>query len=329
MTATAVAGYLVYWTAMAHSIERSFHGEVERIRAAGVAVAYTSWDLGGFPTHFRSTLVQPRADNIEDDWRYWGDAIPAEAPAWHPNNVSYRLLGRYRVQATNTPGKLNFIAEGGSGKFALDDSGRMIDGALVLERIALEMSELAGMITAERLASLVSRPADVVADPNSRETLTAHIGLRGVTVPVGEENPLGSHMDFLDLDTRHHGAAWDGWARSSLAAWRDSGGTVKVRDLALRWGRLEAKGDGYVTLDPVLRPIGELSLRVIGVETIVDMLIDDGRLELGAGTIAKLGLLVLAKSQSDGAVPIPLTAQDGQIFLNGFAMGQLAPLIAE
>ena len=325
---TAIA-YVAYWVTMANSIERSFHGEVGRWRSAGVSVDFAALNVGGFPTHFRSTLSLPRADHAVDRWQYSGDAISAETPAWRPRELRYRLLGQHRLQAVNGDETLNFAAEGGGGRIGFDGAGRMRDGELELAGVSLELPDIAGVVTAERLIGLMARPTSTGAETVAGETLTVRLGLGGVTIPAAEGSPLGSHIDFLDLDTRLHGAAWGGRSRETLTAWRDRDGRLEIRELALDWGRVEARGDGQFTVDHALRPVGELSLRVVGADTIIDMLIDNGRLELGAGTMAKLGLLILAKTQPDGAVPVPLSDRDGQLFLSGFNVAEVTPLVTD
>ena len=314
---------------MADSIERSFLGEVGRLRSAGVSVEYAAWNIGGFPTHFRSTLLQPRADHSVDRWQYTGDTISAETPAWRPRELRYRLLGRHRIKAANGDETLNFAAQGGGGRIGFDAAGSMRDGELELAGVSLELPDIFGVVTAERLVGSMARPTNTDTETMAGETLTVRLGLGGVTIPAAEGSPLGSRIDFLDLDTRLHGTVWDSRSRDTLTAWRDRDGLLKILELALDWGRVEARGDGQFTVDQALRPTGELSLRVVGADTIIDMLVELGCLELGAGTMAKLGLLVLAKTQPDGAVPVPLSARDGKLFLSGFNVAEVAPLVAD
>ncbi len=96
------------------------------------------------------------------------------------------------------------------------------------------------------------------------------------------------------------------------AAWRDGGGSLEVRHLALVWGPLDLTGSATLALDEQLQPMGAASARVVGYAETLDSLAAHAAISRSAATAAKAVLSLLANSPDDGSPPdveVPLTLQ--------------------
>jgi len=111
--------------------------------------------------------------------------------------------------------------------------------------------------------------------------------------------------------------------RQAAAAWRDSGGTVELDRLLLRWGRIAITGSGTVALDRDLQPIGGFSGAVEGYEDLMAALVTAGRMRPGDARLARVALAMLAKAGPEGRPQIAtsFTIQNGEMFLGPAKLG--------
>jgi hypothetical protein len=129
------------------------------------------------------------------------------------------------------------------------------------------------------------------------------------------------------------GLSWmGGWPpgplKAAAAAWRDSGGTVELDHLDLRWGTLGVTGSGTLALDAELQPVGGFSGAVSGYDQLMNALVAAGRVKPGDARVARLALAMLGKVGPDGRPEISasLTIQNGEMFLGPAKLGK-APRI--
>ena len=94
------------------------------------------------------------------------------------------------------------------------------------------------------------------------------------------------------------------------AAWRDGGGSLEIRHLALIWGPLDLTASATLALDDQLQPMGAGSARLVGYAETLDALAAHGAISRSAATAAKAVLSLLAHNPEDGSPPdveVPLT----------------------
>ena len=126
------------------------------------------------------------------------------------------------------------------------------------------------------------------------------------------------------------GALPSGPLVESLQRWRESGGTVELKWLHLAWGPIDIKLKGTLALDAQLRPIGALSADIAGFAEAIDALVVAGVVEGDTGRLARAGLGLLAKRPEGGGPPVlsvPMTAQDGRLYLGPIAITELPPVL--
>ncbi len=96
------------------------------------------------------------------------------------------------------------------------------------------------------------------------------------------------------------------------AAWRDGGGSLEVRHLALVWGPLDLTASATLALDDQLQPMGAGSARLVGYAETLDALAAHGAISRSAATATKAVLSLMAHNPEDGSPPdveVPLTLQ--------------------
>jgi hypothetical protein len=153
------------------------------------------------------------------------------------------------------------------------------------------------------------RPEAQSGDPALAFVLRA----AAMTLPSGMAHPLGPHIASLAVDGALNGPVPLGRTPAERAtAWRDGGGSLQIRHLALVWGPLDLTGSATLALDEQLQPMGAASARVVGYAETLDSLAAHAAISRSAATAAKAVLSLLANSPDDGSLPnveVPLTLQ--------------------
>src|SRR5579863_7634575 len=88
--------------------------------------------------------------------------------------------------------------------------------------------------------------------------------------------------------------------RQALAAWRDGGGIIEVRDGTVRWGSLAVDVNGTLALDAALQPIGALTATILDHNVLIDAAVAAGEMREGDASLVKTFLGLMAKSGPDG-----------------------------
>ena len=115
-----------------------------------------------------------------------------------------------------------------------------------------------------------------------------------------------------------------------MAAWRDDGGTIELRGLIVKWGPLDLSADGTLALDSQLRPIGALSASIAGVDEAVASLVAEGSIGAAEAAAVRVAFNLFARltSSAGDRLNVPITAQDGRIFIGPVAVARIGPLTA-
>lgn len=77
-----------------------------------------------------------------------------------------------------------------------------------------------------------------------------------------------------------------------------------------------------------MRPLGAGTAKLQGLAPVLDRLVAKGQIRAPEASIAKIVLGLLAQPTANGSleVSVPLTAQDGKLFLGPVAVATLKPL---
>jgi Uncharacterized protein conserved in bacteria (DUF2125) len=131
--------------------------------------------------------------------------------------------------------------------------------------------------------------------------------------PPGFTNPI----EEISLGLTAMGPIPSGPPRQAATAWRDSGGTLELDHINLRWGNVTVNGNGTFALDGELQPTGALSGGIAGYDQLMNALVAAGRVKEKDARVGRLALSLLAHPGKDGRAEIAaqLTIQDGEMRL--------------
>lgn len=318
------------WYLVADKIRARLDAWIEERRAEGVVAEHAGVRIDGFPAAWVVTVAKPvLAGAGATAWAWQGDALEARFSPWTLREVAVRFPGDHRVAAgggTALGGVWRVRAARPDGRLTLDGDGR-------LERLEIDFSEAEVMRQPDaspvRIARLLGTANLLRPPPDHRnETFTLSLNLDSVSPVTPPVAALGTVVDAVRLDLAFKGRLPSGRLGPALAEWRDDGGTVEISHVGVKWGPVNADGSGTLTLDAQNRPLGAFTARWRGYGETLDALQGAGQLRPWEAAGAKLMLGALARQQADGngQIEIPLTAQDGRLFVAGWPLLRLQPL---
>ncbi|MDP6119882.1 MAG: DUF2125 domain-containing protein [Rhodospirillales bacterium] len=318
--ACAATVYVVLWFYMAASYRNAIDEWAATRRGEGLEVRYARLEMSGFPFMLRVTLEKPGvgAPKAGAPWRWDGARAIGEARPWSPRRVRVMMAGAHRIAWTRhgTPVRYRGSAEELTAKIAIDSGGRhqlWLDiGGLVLKGESGELEIAVAEAHAEAWRNTAASADHLTA--------TAQVDLEasGLRLPRGLALPFGTRVGIIALKATLMGPIAPGQFPDSLAAWRDTGGTLEVHRLAVTYGPLSGRLTGTLALDAALQPIGALTAKLGGFFEAVDGLRKAGLVGARQALMAKVILGVLAKRPPGGGAATlnaPLTIQDRRLYV--------------
>jgi hypothetical protein len=304
---------VVAWLFLARQVEEQVLAWAAMQRAEGHTVAWQTLEVGGFPFSFEVTLAEPRI--AKDGWSAEAPRLLATLLPWRPDRIDL-AAPRLAMTTPDSGATLEQVVA-----FLVLENGRatrlMIEGVAAWAQVRNEEFG-----RADRARLVIDRFAPATADWKT-ESLAGKATLwRAQPAPHLASQLLFAEPFDLDLAGAVKGPITD------LAGWRDAGGTADLARVQLAWGPLKLDGNATLALDGQMRPLGAGTAKLQGLSPMLDRLVAKGQVKAQEASIAKIVLGLLAQPAADGGseVTVPITAQDGKLFLGPVAVATLRPL---
>ncbi len=324
-------GYYALWSHLMDRVEQAAQDFVAEERQKGHLAEIGAMRRGGFPYRLSLRLEgvalgeKPGLGIQTAGWRLEADTAIAHLQLWSFQHAVFELPGSQRLIWQDAGGqqrKLSWQAqESARASLVTDPAGAWQRLAIDLRK--LRFDDAAAGSEAERLQIHLRREAN----QNSRDIA---IQIANLTLPAGLDGPLGRQVAELKLVGRLDGAWFGADLAEKLRNWRDSGGILECDMLALRWGGMAIAGDASLALDKNFRLLGAMGGKLHGGAKGIDALAAIGRMKPEEARAAKQALAALEKPDAEGKphLPLPITAQDGQLSIANvrlFALPALLP----
>ncbi len=319
LTAGLGALYVAFWFFMADQVRDGITAWAEVRRVEGMAVGFERLDIGGFPYTLRVEIDSPRiaAPHAAVPWSWRTDGLVARMPPWNLNRVTLRTPGTHTLTRGVGNATLTVRARAQTAQADLIFSGgRLVAADADLRDLDLTAPDTGRTVTVRQAVIAADLPATRDDAPEA-PALRLDTRIDGLRLPDRANLPLGSEVDSLTLTAEVTGTvAMTTSPVETLSLWRDDGGTVEVRRLALVYGPLDLQADGTMALDADLQPVGAFSARAEGFFETVDALRKRGLIRSSDAATAKLVLGVLARKADNGRaqISLPLSVQDRRLF---------------
>lgn len=317
-----------FWFELADRAEDGIETKFESIAKRGVATGYRNLQIEGFPY---------RIEMLMDDLRLADES----------GNPAMSLDIEKSVILTHpwTPGHYVLKAEQVSLKFSRmvvrapvvraslvdDDQGRRID--IDFGPVSIDFPATGGIaLRAARLQLHLLLPDRENRDPDADglygpERADLALQFSRLTLGPFTSSAPSPEIGSLELRAELHGAIPLPLSADSFALWRDNGGLIELRSLKAQWDRYLIEGDGSLSLDEILRPLGALTVRTNGGAALLGWLEDRDLIRRDSEAAARALVAAMTADAGDGPIEAPLAIQEGEILIGALPLSAVTPLL--
>lgn len=329
-----LGGYGAYWFVLVRQVENGVERWATERRAEGWTVGYDPIARGGFPFSLDLTMPKPSLARGGDRPLSWkGEVLTASAKPWAIQDVTLGFPGKHALTLPIDGRARPVDASLGTGRLDLryDARGRPEAGALDVKDFAARFTDNSEQLSATAIKVVARRHAAVPTAANTAPvSLETDARIENLRLPPRMSGLLGTDIALLALLANVIGPMPQSTSEAAMAAWRDAGGYLEVKEFQLTYGRLQIQAVGNVRLDAQLQPVAQLDSKVRGADALVDALVADRQLSFAEGLLGKAGLMALSRQDESGGPPylrLAITVRDGnRIYLGPVRVGRLPTL---
>lgn len=296
-----LVGHGAAWLWTTRQLDRGFAQWSDVMRAQGWTVAAGDSLRAGWP--LAADLVVPGLSLDGGGLSWTGDAVRLRITPLAPGTLQIRPEGVQRVRIAGL-GDTEIVADTMLGLVSLD-APDTADLSATGVRATTPWGELT-------VAALSGRTTPVAA------TMRAN----GIGAAAGSDAAAEASFDAVLSEP----VPPDRNSARRATLWRDSGGSLTIRHLALHRGELRVAGSGMGRLDASLQPQAEGSLRLTGYGSALTALTQAGFVS-ASGAMAANAVLGLMGRPNGGTVDVPLVLQDGVVRMGRIPLLRVPPLI--
>ncbi len=332
LLALFAAGHSALWRWTSAEVERGLASWVAQRRAQGWMVEHGPTSRGGWPLAATLTVpalrVAAHAPHLPSGLDWQAETLSLRVAALRPDQLVVDLRGRHRLRLGDA--ELPFAVDRLEAIFPTSGGGSLREGEAMAER--LRMSTPSGLLELrEGTIAFVTRSSAT----ESEAALTLNIALRELALPeaiaaLPALAAFGRQVDSLVAEVVVTGPLPGGRDPVTRAEqWRDGGGTLEARLIALQWGPVRGGVNATVTLDDRLQPMGTATLRLSGADEVVRALAGSGTMTPGAAAAAGMAMMLLQRAPDNGGPPqleIPMTLEGSRLSAARIPLARIAQI---
>jgi hypothetical protein len=300
----------------------------EQIAVTGRAIAGDSGiftvktlDIAGFPFSFEAWLkgITISGKVARGPWEWRAEKAIVHLAPWRGRDARFELTGKHKLRfhAGRVPMDVELTTTSAPGEVQITGTGQ-----LVLIKISATKIKAREVTTGSRFAadkaslqlSLHPKGKAGNADPSADLIME----LNGIDLPEKLSRYLAPKLTRLATEIQVLSSLPLPVTRHRLARWREEGGSLEVRNLALEWGPVKIDGSGTLTLDKGLQPEASFAARITGFEETADALVAAGLIRTQDAHGVKMLLSLMSRRTSPGKgaeIRVPITIQERAIFV--------------
>jgi hypothetical protein len=188
------------------------------------------------------------------------------------------------------------------------------------ERLDLDLSDLSALLPSQ--PEIGGARLQIQASLKRGDPTPLTVSLNGTQLRASTSS------ERLDLTLE---ALWRGTLPSfpaDLTAWRDGGGELELRDIAVTNGLARLSGSMILTLDESLRPLPKGTVTLHGIKPLLDRLTGLGVTSARDAAIGQVALTLLARPGADGQpeVTLPISGREGWLMIGPLRVTRIPSL---
>jgi len=321
MLVSGLFGYSGYWFYVSGNSDIYLEKTQADLAQQGVTFEYSSYQVTGFPYRFVLDFENPvfRFQNGPLQFEFSAPQMEAIVQPWNLSHLVIfpnEALIKIRSSLNNTneiiikPAKLGLsINSLGDGAYRL--SSELTDISLVT------LPDLHLPTKFENVSfHLRKQPMVVVENEDLLEPKLLEIAIDGIT----------KTQNTFQLNFSFQGKEIPEATISGLTLWRDQGGTLEIEQAQFSNESVALKFSGSLTLDDKLRPLGALSLTLEKSALTYYLMLNT---RLANEDKKAVEDFIKTIPVTDGSISLPLTLQDGSVYLGPVRLKEIAPVIQE
>ncbi len=134
------------------------------------------------------------------------------------------------------------------------------------------------------------------------------------------------HLDMLKLRVRIPAGFPTKFDATTIRAWQQQGGTLPVEDLEVLRGSLKLDGSGYLNLDEKLQPSGMLTVKLTGIDDLLNELVANKTIGEKQALMAQSLLNLMSQKDTatgETSITTGIRIQSGGVFLGPLRVASL------
>lgn len=329
-----LTGHALYWRWASQRLASGFQEWASDRRAHGWVVRAGQTESGGWPLEAALTVpalhIEGGQADIPDGFAWSAERVRLSVRLLQPHLLSIAAQGMQRLRFSDLP-EIPYTADRLHADVPLEPGVPAHTAELLASHLRAGMP--AGNDTASGLTlGLLQLHCDLrPAAPQGEPALSFSSSAEAIGLPPGPRWALGGRISSLSIDGALNGplSRQPGLAHRATE-WRDSGGTLDIRRVALGWGPLGLSGSATLALDMRLQPMGTGTARIVGYAETLDALAAAGAIARSAAMASKALAGLIARTPEEGGpaeVEVPLTLQDRALSIRQIPIARIPELI--
>ena len=282
------AGYGYYWHYVAGRLQTGIEDWAVQQRALCHEIAFETDPISGFPFAFRT---QFRA--VALTWHLpsgavsiAGDRLTAELRPWNLQAIhviSAQPLTASLADGASAPQQARL--RDGVADIALHGGGQL--KTIALTASGAEIDGPQGTYAADKVELAVELPTDMPADYH-QPLLGFDVNLAALRLPPGQRALTAEAIETTAAAGSIMGPVPPATSlRDAIAGWAGAGGVLELKSFTFAQAPLRVAGEGTLTLDEALQPLGALAIRAQGLPDTIALLERDGVIDAQAAKTGK------------------------------------------
>lgn len=317
-----IISWFVLFEYSARWLEKELETVVTDLRQKGYTVAYSKVEFTGNPLFLRANFQSPHIKDPSGSFDWQGHEIQVSSRLWSLHRLKLSFPGNQMVNIPqNLPFPLGTLkVEDATGVIKLTMEGKLKSASLNVKDVFFLIGGHPQPISFKEF----SLRADNLTSP-----LDLHVALRSKIVgleTVLKIPPLNDPLT-VSLDAHLSGFESKGAFPTTLAQWRDGGGVLDVSALKLSWATIIAEGEGTLTIDNEMYPLGSFSSRIEGYNEALTYMVNLGWVKQKNATAAAFVMDLLSTPTDGGTkrLTIPITLQNKRLSVGPARILKLKP----
>lgn len=293
---------------------------VQTLRVTGFPFAYEA-ELGNLALAGR---------DARGTWEWRADRARLTMSPWLGRNIVFDLSGNHRLRTRlgRLPLDLEIAAQKAPGEIQLGSAAAPALYKILPENIRAKELTTGAEMAADRASFqlFIYPPQERRPANNTQAAAGVLVELAGVGLPPAWAKFLGPKLAKLATEIQVLGDVPVPVDRRNIARFREAGGSVEVKSLALEWGPARIDGSGTLTLDAGLQPEASFAARMTGFEETADALVAAGLIRAQEAQGVKLLLSLMARRSDPGRgaeIRVPITIQDRTVYVGPARLARL------